>query len=101
MFSALAHPLRLGALYVLHEDGGCTHGDLADALATEGNGLNHHLNAVVDTPLVRKTPSNEDGRKMIYRLTPVGTRVTEYVLDMMAAEREAVETDYLDSDTDT
>lgn len=96
MFSALAHPLRLAALYALYEDEGCTHGDLADALDSEGNGLNHHLNAVVDTPLVRKTPSEEDGRKMIYQLTSVGTRVTEYVLDMMEAEREAIETEYLD-----
>lgn len=101
MFSALSHPLRLAALYTLYEDGGCTHGDLADALDVDGNGLNHHLNAVVDTPLVRKTPSDEDGRKMIYHLTPVGTRVTEYVLDMMAAEREAIETEYLDSDRDS
>lgn len=98
MFSALGHSLRLAALYAIYENGECTHSDLADALDTDGNGLNHHLNAVVDTPLVRKTPSNEDGRKMIYQLTPVGTRVTEYVLDMMAAEREAIETEYLDSD---
>lgn len=98
MFRALGHPLRLAALYALYEDEECTHGDLADALDVDGNGLNHHLNAVVDTPLVRKTPSDEDGRKMIYRLTPVGTRIAEYVLDMMTAEREAIETEYVDPD---
>lgn len=98
MFSALGHPLRLAALHTLYEDKGCTHTDFADALDAEGNGLNHHLNAVVDTPLVRKTPSEEDGRKMIYELTPIGTRVTEYVLDLMTAEREAVESEFLDPD---
>lgn len=98
MFRALGHPLRLAALYTLYEDGERTHSDLANALGVDGNGLNHHLNAVIDTPLVRKTPSEEDGRKMIYRLTPVGTRIAEYVLDMMTAEREAIEAEYLDSD---
>lgn len=98
MFSALGHPLRLAGLYTLYKAGECTHSDLADALDVDGNGLNHHLNAVVDTPLVRKTPSDEDGRKMIYQLTPVGTRITEYVLDVMTAEREAIETEYLDPD---
>jgi len=98
LFETLGHPARLGALYTLLETGGCSYSDLSEALDAEDNGLNHHLRRIAESPLVRKTPSEDDGRKMIYRLTRTGRRMTEYVLEMMAAERDAIEEEYLDGE---
>ncbi|WP_049921799.1 helix-turn-helix domain-containing protein [Halopiger djelfimassiliensis] len=98
LFDALSHPARLGALYTIHDREGATHTELADALDAEGNGLNHHLRAIIETPLVRKTPCESDRRKMIYTLTPLGERIVSQVLEMMETERKTIENQYLDSD---
>ncbi|PSP79193.1 hypothetical protein BRC81_06945 [Halobacteriales archaeon QS_1_68_20] len=98
VFETLGHPARIGVLYTLLEREECTYSALSRALDAEDNELNHHLRRVVESPLVRKTPSTDDGRKSIYRLTRTGVRITEYVVEMMETERDAIEDEYLDAE---
>lgn len=99
VFHALGHAARLAALYELYEMGGCTYSDLSEALNAEENNLNYHLRLLIGTPLINKTPSAEDGRVMIYQLTPMGERIAGYIVDMMETERDVIEDEYLDSES--
>lgn len=97
IFKVLGHPARLAVLYTIYKNGSCRYGELSNSLNAEDNELNHHLRTILETPLVWKKPDEEDQRKMIYQLTPMGIRVTEQVLEMMKAERDAIEDEYLDT----
>ena len=72
--TALAEPTRYAILYLLYEYGEVSRKRLSDETDRESNGLQQPLRKLLDANLIEEIPgpSDADGRKTFYRITPIG-----------------------------
>jgi ArsR family transcriptional regulator len=85
-----AHPLRLELLQLLHEQGECTVGDLAEATGVRMANLSQHLAVMRSTNIV---VARKEGVSVYYRLSDSRIMqafdlITEVMLGQMAREEE-------------
>jgi DNA-binding transcriptional ArsR family regulator len=85
-----AHPLRLELLQLLHEQGECTVGDLAEATGVRMANLSQHLAVMRATNIVI---ARKEGVSVYYRLADPRIMqafdlITEVMLGQMAREEE-------------
>ena len=85
-----AHPLRLELLQLLHEQGECTVGDLAEATGVRMANLSQHLAVMRSTNIV---VTRKEGVSVYYRLSDPRIMqafdlITDVMLGQMAREEE-------------
>ncbi|MFB6177543.1 MAG: winged helix-turn-helix domain-containing protein [Halobaculum sp.] len=73
---ALADPFRYSVLYLLYEYGRISRTRLVEETGRTSNGLQHHLDELLETNLAAEIPAPEgaDGRRTYYRITTLGKR---------------------------
>lgn len=71
---ALADPFRYSVLYILYEYGRISRTRLVEETGRSSNGLQHHIDELLETNLVAEVPAPEgtDGRRTYYRITTLG-----------------------------
>ncbi|GAC1425562.1 MAG: metalloregulator ArsR/SmtB family transcription factor [Ktedonobacteraceae bacterium] len=90
MCAVFAHPLRLELLQLLHDNGECTVGDLAEATGVRMANLSQHLAVMRSTNIVL---TRKEGVSVYYRLADPRVMqafdlITEVMLSHMASEGE-------------
>jgi DNA-binding MarR family transcriptional regulator len=76
---ALADSFRYSVLYLLYEYGRISRTRLVEETGRSSNGLQHHLDELLETNLVAEVPAPEDtdGRRTYYRITTLGKEEIE------------------------